>query len=255
MYICTFMPTNYEHDQVVPYAGSQQTKKEQVATMFDQISGRYDLLNRILSGGIDKGWRKKALKELKSNQPKNLLDIATGTADVAIMAAKELKCLENITGIDISAGMLDYGRIKITAKGLNQKIKLQQADSASIPAETNSFDAATVAFGVRNFEQLEAGLQEILRVLKPGGKLVVLEFSKPKNKLVRFVYQLYMRFVTPSIGKWVSKNRDAYAYLDESIRKFPEGKKFLDVLKTTGYQNPYLKTLSFGICTIYCATK
>jgi demethylmenaquinone methyltransferase/2-methoxy-6-polyprenyl-1,4-benzoquinol methylase len=246
---------NYEHDKVVPYAGSQQSKKEQVASMFDQISGRYDLLNRILSGGIDKGWRKKALRELKANQPKTLLDIATGTADVALMATKELKSLEHITGIDISAGMLDYGRIKIAAKGLERKINLQIADSASIPADTNSFDAATVAFGVRNFEKLEAGLQEILRVLKPGGKLVVLEFSRPKNILVQFVYKLYMRFITPSIGKWVSKNRDAYAYLDESIRKFPEGAQFIDILNRTGYQHPYLKTLSFGICTIYCATK
>ncbi len=254
MYICTSMP-NYEHDNVVPYAGSQQSKKDQVATMFDQISGRYDLLNRILSVGIDKGWRKKALKELKSNQPKNLLDVATGTADVALMAAKELKSLEQITGIDISAGMLDYGRVKIAAKGLGKKINLLQADSASIPAETNTFDAATVSFGVRNFEKLEAGLQEIHRILKPGGKLVVLEFSRPTNKLVRIVYQLYMRFITPSIGKWFSKNRDAYAYLDESIRKFPEGEQFIDVLHRTGYQHPYFKPLSFGICTIYCGTK
>ena len=254
MYICTIM-SNYEHDEVVPYTGSTRSKKEQVAEMFDDIAVRYDLLNRILSGGIDIRWRKKALRELSSIQPQLVLDIATGTADVAIMACKQLPSIQHITGIDISNGMLDVGRKKIKQLNLSEKIVLKQADSALIPFDTASFDAATVAFGVRNFQHLEDGLREIHRVLKPGGKLVVLEFSKPQNPLIRAFYKVYMRFVTPSVGNWFSKNRDAYAYLDESIRKFPEGKRFVDIMQQIGYQKPYYKTLSFGICTIYCGTK
>jgi len=246
--------TEFAHDTVVPYKHSELSKKQQVAGMFDDIAGRYDFLNGFLSAGIDTRWRKKALKELTSLHPSVMLDVATGTADVAIMASRLLKPTR-ITGIDISDGMLDIGRKKIQKLGLDQTIELLNGDSEAINFPDNSFDAVTVAFGVRNFQQLEKGLSEIKRVLKPGGKLVVLEFSKPKMPFVRSVYNFYMKIVTPNMGKIFSKNRDAYQYLDESIKKFPEGKNFTGILDNLGYKKTYHKPLSLGICSIYCGEK
>jgi demethylmenaquinone methyltransferase/2-methoxy-6-polyprenyl-1,4-benzoquinol methylase len=207
-----------------------------------------------LSAGIDVRWRKKAIKQLEKIQPKTLLDVATGTADVAIMASGMLKP-DKITGIDISDGMLEIGRKKIQKLGLQQTIELLNGDCETINFKNDSFDAVTVAFGVRNFENLEKGLAEIKRVLKPGGKLVVLEFSKPRSAVVKTMYNLYMKIICPNVGKLFSKNRNAYQYLDESIQKFPEGKTFTGILDNLGYRNTYSKPLSLGICSIYCGEK
>lgn len=244
----------FEHDEVVPYKNSLLGKKQQIADMFDGIAYRYDFLNRFLSVGIDSRWRKKALLELSKSRPELLLDVATGTADVAIMASGLLHPAK-IIGIDISERMLEIGRKKIKKLGLQEKIELLNGDSETINMKSNSFDAVTVAFGVRNFQDLERGLTEILRVIKPGGKLVVLEFSKPVSPLVRSFYNFYMKIVTPFMGKLFSKNRSAYKYLDESIKKFPEGKKFTQILDKLGYHNTYSKPLSLGICSIYCGEK
>ena len=246
--------SKFEHDTVVPVQGSVLSKKEQVADMFDSIAFRYDFLNRFLSAGIDVKWRKTALKQLKEINPKKILDVATGTADVAIMATSVLNP-EKIIGIDISDGMLELGRKKIEKAGLAGVIELQNGDSETINFLDNTFDAVTVAFGVRNFEHLEKGLSEILRVLKPGGKLAVLEFSKPKAPVVKQFYNVYMKVVAPALGKLFSKNRNAYKYLDESIKKFPEGKNFTQILDSLGYRNTYCKPQSAGICSIYCGEK
>ena len=222
--------------------------------MFNRIAFRYDLLNRFLSGGIDVYWRKRAVKELVEINPQYILDVATGTADVAIMMTKYLRP-KKITGIDISEAMLAIGEQKITKLKLKGSITLQTGDSEAINFPDDSFDAITVAFGVRNFESLEKGLKEMLRVLKPRGKLVVLEFSKPKQAGFKGLYNLYMRLVAPRIGKLVSKNEEAYQYLNDSVKAFPQGNDFLAILNKTGYDNTYLKTLTLGISTIYCGVK
>ena len=246
--------TKFAHDLIVPSKDSELSKKDQVADMFNNIAYRYDFLNRFLSAGIDIWWRKKAIKELKQLNPKNILDVATGTADVAIMTTGILK-VDKITGIDISDGMLAIGRTKIKKQGLEKTIELLNGDSEKIEFADNSFDAVTVAFGVRNFAHLEKGLSEIKRVLKPGGKLVVLEFSQPKTAGVTQLYKVYMKLVAPNVGKLFSKNAEAYKYLDESIKKFPEGKNFTLILDNLGYTNTYCKPLSLGICSIYCGEK
>lgn len=246
--------TEFLHDSVVPYKESSLTKKQQVASMFDDIAFRYDFLNRFLSAGIDVKWRKKAILQLKGLQPKKILDVATGTADLAIMASSLLNT-EKITGIDISNGMLEIGKKKIEKLGLQDKIKLLYGDSETINFPDNSFDAVMVAFGVRNFEHLERGLDEIKRVLKPGGKLVVLEFSKPNLPVIKQLYSVYMEFIAPFTGKLLSKNRNAYKYLNKSIKQFPERKNFTSILNNLGYANTYYKPLSLGICSIYCGEK
>ena len=246
--------TVYQHDKVVPDTSSVLSKKEQVANMFDDISGKYDFLNRFLSAGIDISWRKKGLQQLKEIQPKTMLDVATGTADLAILSIKLLNP-DKIVGIDISEGMLHFGKEKISKLNLNNKITLQKGDSEAIDFPDNYFDAVTVSFGVRNFENLEKGLQEIKRVLKPGGKLMVLEFSKPKSFLIKSIYGFYMKTFTPKIGKLFSKNNKAYSYLDESIQQFPERSAFVDILNHVGYTQTYHKPLTFGICSIYCGKK
>jgi demethylmenaquinone methyltransferase / 2-methoxy-6-polyprenyl-1,4-benzoquinol methylase len=248
------MNKSLPHDSIVPYKDSDQTKKEQVAGMFDQIAFRYDFLNRFLSAGIDVYWRKRAIKELTALHPNKILDVATGTADMAIMSVKLLKP-GTVAGIDISEGMLQLGRKKVANLLLNKQIALYQGDSEAINFATGTFDAITVAFGVRNFENLRKGLAEMLRVLNPGGKLVVLEFSKPRQPVVRGLYNLYMRVVTPRIGKLVSKNEEAYKYLNDSVQKFPEGNDFLTIMNDVGYTATYLKQLTGGICTIYCGSK
>lgn len=244
----------YAHDEIVPNRESELDKKQQVAKMFDSIAFKYDFLNRFLSVGIDVSWRKKAIDQLKSLQPKKVLDVATGTGDVAIMTYKRLHP-EKITGIDISDGMLEVGRQKVEKLGLSQLITLHNGDSETINYPDNSFDAITVAFGVRNFENLEKGLKEMLRVLKPGGKLVVLEFSKPKQTGFKSIYKLYMNIVAPGVGKFFSKNKDAYQYLNDSVQAFPEREDFIRIMSNLGYTDTYFKPLSLGICCIYCGSK
>ncbi len=222
--------------------------------MFNAIAKKYDFLNCFLSMGIDKWWRRKAIGELNVLQPQCVLDVATGTADMALMIHKVLNP-QQLIGIDISEGMLNVGRKKIAQKQLNNKIILQLADSEVLPFENEKFDAITVAFGVRNFENLEQGLQEMQRVLKPSGKIVVLEFSKPKTTIFKWLYQLYMRSVTPNVGRLISKNKEAYQYLNNSVQAFPEGDTFVQILQSVGLKQVYKKTLSFGICTIYVGIK
>jgi demethylmenaquinone methyltransferase/2-methoxy-6-polyprenyl-1,4-benzoquinol methylase len=239
---------------VVPFSDSKESKKEQVQNMFNKIAFRYDFLNHFLSAGIDVGWRKKAIRQLVSIHPKNILDVATGTADFALTSYKILRP-EKITGIDISDGMLEIGRKKIEKYGLQSYIELLNGDSEAIFFKDNSFDAVTVAFGVRNFENLGKGLSEIYRVLKPGGKLIVLECSKPSLPVIKNMYNFYMKFITPKVGKLISKNNDAYQYLNNSVQQFPEKKTFIHILNQSGYRHSFYKTLSLGICTIYCGEK
>lgn len=240
--------------KVVPYAESKLSKKEQIAAMFNDIAFRYDFLNHFMSLGIDVIWRKKALKLLKTLQPKHMLDVATGTGDFAIMANRLLQP-NHITGIDISEGMLTFGRKKIARLGLENKITLQAGDSETISFPDQTFDAITVAFGVRNFEYLEKGLSEMRRVLKPGGKLVILEFSNPTVFPIKQLYNLYFRYITPLLGKWIAKSRVAYSYLPDSVKAFPQGQIMCNILTNTGFQSVTCKTLTFGICSIYCATR
>jgi len=240
-------------ESVKPYPGQEGSKKQQVATMFNNISARYDLLNRVLSLGIDIIWRKKAIQLLKADQPKHILDLATGTADFAIEALSLNP--DKVTGVDISAGMLDMGRIKLKNKGLEHKIELVLGDSERLPFSNNSFDAATVAFGVRNFENLDKGLTDINRVLRPGAKLVVLEFSRPAKFPVKQFYNFYFRFILPVIGRLVSKDQTAYTYLPESVQAFPEGKAFLAHMQLAGFEKLKEKRLTFGICSIYVGEK
>ena len=244
----------FAHDEVVPYQNSQLNKKEQVADMFNSIAYRYDFMNRFLSVGIDVWWRKKAINQLKNLAPKQILDVATGTGDVAILTYRMLKP-EKITGIDISTGMLELGKQKIEKLALSDKIQLQKGDSEVIAFEDNHFDAITVAFGVRNFQNLNKGLKEMHRVLKPGGKLVVLEFSKADAGILSALFNFYMNKVTPAIGKLFAKNKDAYQYLNDSVQAFPEGQTFLTIMHDAGFTQTYLIKLSLGICTIYCGSK
>lgn len=246
--------SKYAHDEVVPYQDSELNKKQQVAKMFDSIAFRYDFLNRFLSAGIDVRWRKKAILQLKDIHPKTILDVATGTADVALMTHELLKP-NKIIGIDISEGMLDLGRKKVAKAGLQNVIELQQGDSETINFPDNSFDAVTVAFGVRNFENLEKGLREMYRVLKPGGKLEVLEFSRPKNVLFKALCNVYMNVITPGAGKIFAKNKDAYQYLNQSVQAFPEREDFIQILQKSGYTNTYFKPLTLGICCMYFGSK
>lgn len=222
--------------------------------MFDRIAGRYDFMNRFLSAGIDRGWRKKAIALFKQDRPRHLLDVATGTADMAINAARTLG-LQKVTGIDISPGMLAIGRKKVAAEGLAARIELLDGDSESLPFPDASFDGVMVAFGVRNFENLNKGLGEINRVLKPGAQLVVLEFSKPKIPLVQPGYNLYMNHVAPFFAQLFTNNKKAYQYLNESSKAFPDREQFVAILKGAGFQQTYFKPLSFGICCLYSGRK
>ncbi len=238
---------------VIPQSYSGSGKKEKVESMFNSIASRYDLLNHVLSGGIDYGWRKKVIALLKPYQPKYILDIATGTADLALAAMKLHP--EKIIGVDISAGMLEVGRKKIAVKELQNSIELIQADSADLPFPDNTFDALTVAFGVRNFENLEKGLQEMLRVLKPGGKMVILEFSQPQKFPIKQLYHFYSRKIMPGIGQLISKQKAAYEYLPESVAAFPSGKKMTDIIDAQGFIHTKCIPLTFGIASIYWGEK
>ncbi len=238
---------------IKPEPNSNKNKKEQVAQMFNQISGRYDFLNHFLSLNIDKRWRRKAIDELKSLAPKRILDVATGTGDLAI-ASLVLNPIE-IIGIDISTGMLGVGRKKMKALGKSDIIKMLDGDSEKILFEDNYFDAITVGFGVRNFENLDKGLSEMFRVLKPGGKAVVLEFSKPTHFPIKQLYNFYFQTILPFWGRFISRNNFAYTYLPESVKAFPDGDNFIKRLEKAGFSKPTQKKLTFGICSLYTGIK
>lgn len=239
-------------ENVKPYS-QEGSKKEQVARMFDNISGSYDLLNHLLSLNIDKLWRRKAVRLLRKYKPSMILDVATGTGDFAVELLK-LAPLQ-VRGIDISAGMLEVGRKKIHKKGMADQIRLELGDAEALVFPDGFFEAVTVAFGVRNFENLQKGLSEIRRVLKPGFPLVVLEFSKPRAFPMKQLYRFYFSTILPGIGKAISRDANAYTYLPKSVQSFPEGKGFLDILRQAGFSKLEEHRLSFGIATIYIAEK
>jgi demethylmenaquinone methyltransferase/2-methoxy-6-polyprenyl-1,4-benzoquinol methylase len=238
---------------VVPYKEGKENKKQQIAAMFNNISPKYDLLNHLLSFGIDISWRRKGVKLLKTLKPAAILDVATGTADFAI----ETLTLnpEKVVGIDISDGMLDLGRQKIAKRNLQDRIELIKADSEELPFPDNKFDAVIVAFGVRNFENLEKGLSEMCRVMQPGGRVVIIEFSKPKKFPFRQAYNFYFKRILPGIGRLISKDRSAYNYLPESVMAFPDGDDFVTILEKAGFKELQCIPLTFGISCIYTGSK
>lgn len=242
-----------EKKEVKPYGISNKSKKEEVAEMFNNISAKYDFLNHFLSLGIDKLWRKKAVKMLKKIQPNRILDIATGTGDFAIESLS-LKP-EEVVGLDISEGMLEKGREKMVKRKVDHIVSMRLGDSEEIPYEDNYFDALTVGFGVRNFQNLEKGLTEMLRVVRPGGMLIILEFSKPKKFPVKQYFHFHSKYIIPFFGKTISKDASAYTYLPESVAVFPEGKNFEAILVQLGYKNVNSTLVSGGIATIYAGTK
>lgn len=242
------------HDSVTPYEEKESSKKSQVTKMFDGIAPFYDLLNRALSLGIDTIWRTKAIKTLQKNHPQSILDIATGTADLAIEAAQIIKP-KSIIGMDISKEMLRIGNKKIAKKKLSHVITLEHGDSESLRYDTEQFDAVMAAFGVRNFENLNKGLEEMGRVLKKGGQCMILEFSKPKIFPLKQLFNIYFKHILPVIGKIKSKDPKAYKYLYESVQAFPDYEKFATILKNAGFSDVTWTPLSFGICTIYLAKK
>jgi demethylmenaquinone methyltransferase/2-methoxy-6-polyprenyl-1,4-benzoquinol methylase len=239
--------------KVKPYKNSDSTKKEQVTKMFDNISREYDSLNRVISFGIDVKWRNKVVDIVKDVNPETILDIATGTGDLAISLVKTKA--KKIIGLDISDGMLEVGRKKINKKELDSIIEMVLADSESLPFDSDSFDAITVAFGVRNFEHLDKGLSEILRVLKPTGKFVILETSVPTKTPFKQGYKLYTKFILPLIGRVFSKDRSAYSYLSESASSFPFGEELNNILREIGFIEVEDHPQTFGVATIYTASK
>ncbi|HXH98944.1 MAG TPA: bifunctional demethylmenaquinone methyltransferase/2-methoxy-6-polyprenyl-1,4-benzoquinol methylase UbiE [Sphingobacteriaceae bacterium] len=239
---------------VIPYKDQSATKKDQVANMFNNISGTYDFLNHFLSLGIDIIWRKKAINELKNDKPAYILDVATGTGDFAFEAIAILKPVK-VIGVDISAGMLDIAKKKIHKKNLQNVFEVREGDSEKLLFDDNTFDAVTVAYGVRNFENLEKGITDMLRVLKPGGKAVILEFSKPKYFPVKQLYNFYFHYITPAIGKFFSKDNSAYRYLPDSVDAFPDDTEFTKLMAKVGYKNTKCRPLAFGICSIYTGIK
>ena len=238
---------------VVPYKEKEAGKKEQVAEMFNNISHRYDFLNHFLSLGIDILWRKKAIKLLQKDQPKQILDIATGTGDFAIEALALNP--DRIVGVDISSGMLEVGKQKMKKRKFDDIIEMQLGDSEKLLFNDNTFDAVIVAFGVRNFENLKKGLSDMHRVIKPGTKAVIIEFSRPKRFPMKQLYNFYFKLILPIIGKLVSKDSSAYTYLPESVDAFPDGQDFLDILSEVGFKKTECKPLTFGISSIYIGQK
>ena len=238
---------------IKPYKNSSKGKKEQVATMFDNISANYDGLNRVISFGIDISWRKKVVQLVSKNNPKQILDIATGTGDLAIMMSQLNP--DKIIGLDISAGMLDVGKRKIANVNLSDKIDMVVGDSENMPFNDNTFDAITVSFGVRNFANLDKGLTEIKRVLKPGGTFVVLETSNPTKFPFKQGYKFYTTYILPFIGKIFSRDKAAYSYLCESANIFPFGEAFDNILQKNGFIDTEYSPVTFGVATIYSATK
>lgn len=242
------------NENITPYQSQNATKKEQVASMFNKISGRYDFFNHFLSLGIDILWRKRAIRELKSVKPRVMLDVATGTGDFAFEAINILGP-EKIIGVDISEGMLDVARKKIAERNLQHIFSVQLGDSEGLQFADNHFDAITVAFGVRNYQNLEKGLSDMYRVLKPGGKIVILEFSKPRAFPVKQAYNFYFNQVTPMIGRMFSKDNCAYSYLPESVAAFPDGEDFIRLMDKVGFKRNKDIRLTFGISAIYTGIK
>ncbi len=240
-------------ESIKPYE-EKGSKKVQVENMFDNIAPYYDLLNRLLSVGIDTIWRKKAIQKIAPDNPKVVLDVATGTGDVALEIEKQCNA-DRIVGLDLSEDMLNIGRQKIAKRNLSDKIEMIKGDSENLPFETNTFDALTVSFGVRNFENLKKGLTEMHRVLAPKGKCVVLEFSKPTIFPFKQAFNFYFKNILPFIGRITSKDKDAYSYLYKSVQEFPDGKNFVSILEDVGFVNCELQPLTLGICTIYVGEK
>jgi demethylmenaquinone methyltransferase/2-methoxy-6-polyprenyl-1,4-benzoquinol methylase len=243
-----------KHNSVVPDASSKLSKKEQVADMFNNIASKYDFLNHLLSLGIDKGWRTKAIKSIESIAPQKILDVATGTGDLAIAAAKKISN-STVVGIDIAAQMLEVGKVKIDDKNLSARIEMIVGDSEALPYEDNHFDAVLCAYGVRNFQDLPKGLNEMCRVMRTGGRLAILEFSQPKTFPIKQVFALYFKYIMPLFGKMVSKHSTAYNYLPESVMAFPEGQDFCNILTQCGFKNVQSRPLTFGITSLYTAEK
>lgn len=239
---------------VKPYYDPAKGKKQEVADMFNNISGTYDFLNHFLSFGIDHFWRRRAILALKPHRPQYLLDVATGTGDFALEALERLHP-EKVIGVDIAEGMLNIAREKVKKKGLEERFKFMLGDSEALPFADGTFDAVTVAFGVRNFENLEQGLAEICRVLKPGGRAVVLEFSKPRAFPIKQLYGFYAHQILPRVGRLFSKDSRAYEYLPESVDQFPDGQQFCRILQQAGFRETVARPQTFGICTIYLGTK
>ena len=238
---------------VTPYQDQERTKKEQVTEMFDNIAPRYDFLNHFLSAGIDIRWRRKAVKMLQPYQPETVLDIATGTGDFAVEALKLNP--KKVIGLDISPGMLEVGRKKMVRKKVDDRVEMVLGDSEALPFETDSIGAVTVGFGARNFEHLEVGLGEILRVLKPGAAAVILEPAVPTKFPMKQLFSVYFRGILPFVGRLVSKDSRAYTYLPESVRAFPNGQEFVDICLKVGFRKAVFKPLSFGICSLYLLEK
>jgi len=236
---------------VTPYS-PEGSKREQVERMFDSISPKYDLLNRVFSLGIDQGWRRKVMRLVAQEPVEHLLDVATGTADLAILASRKVP---QVTGVDISEGMLEHGRTKVAKRGLQKRVVLQRADSADLPFPDATFDAVTVAFGVRNFEELEKGIAEMRRVLKPNGRLFVLEFSKPRHAPMKQLFRFYFHRVMPFFGRLVSKDKAAYTYLPKSVDAFPEGADFVRIMEKTGLRECSASALTGGIASLYRGRK
>lgn len=241
-------------EEIKPYKDVDKGKKEQVADMFNNISGTYDFLNHFMSFGIDILWRKKAIGLLKKDQPQILLDVATGTGDFALEAIRQLNP-KKIIGVDISQGMLEVAKEKILERGVEHQYEVQLGDSEKLKFDNDTFDAVTVAFGVRNFENLEKGIADMYRVTRSGGKVVILEFSNPKAFPIKQLYNFYFRYVTPLIGKLFSRDNSAYKYLPESVSKFPDAERFTSLLTKIGFKQAVAKPQFFGVCTIYIATK
>jgi demethylmenaquinone methyltransferase / 2-methoxy-6-polyprenyl-1,4-benzoquinol methylase len=253
VFITKNIGASHQKMDVKPYT-ADAAKKAQVEQMFDNVAGTYDVLNRLLSLRIDVYWRKFAIRLLKNDNPQNVLDVATGTADVALETYRQL-APQSITGLDLSALMLEVGKTKIAKLGLTQKIAMVQGDSENLPFADNNFDAITVAYGVRNFENLERGLQEMLRVLQPNKKLVVIEFSRPRIFPVKQLFNLYFRYILPTIGRIASRDARAYTYLYESVQAFPDGQDFLNIMQGCGFRETVWHPLTFGICSVYVGTK
>lgn len=247
--------------RITPYAPAEaESKKQQVARMFDSIAHSYDLLNHVFSFGIDILWRKRCIRLLKKsmrhiNGPVRIMDVATGTADFALEALRMGMDHAHVTGVDISPGMLEIGRKKVARRGWSERIELIEGDSEQLPFDDHVFHGYTVAFGVRNFEDLDAGLREMLRVLKPGSRGLILEFSKPKSFPMKQLFGFYFRFIMPTIGRLISKDSEAYTYLPASVAAFPEGPEFLQRMQQAGYTNCRSQSLTGGIASIYSGDK
>ncbi|MFC2371831.1 bifunctional demethylmenaquinone methyltransferase/2-methoxy-6-polyprenyl-1,4-benzoquinol methylase UbiE [Segatella oris] len=243
----------YKQEEIKPY-GKEGEKGKLVEEMFDNIAPTYDTLNHRLSWDIDKGWRKKAIRQLLPFQPKTILDIATGTGDFAILSAKELRP-QRMIGIDISEGMMKIGQKKVEAEGLQHIVSFKKDDCTHLSFDDNSFDAVTAAFGIRNFQNLDQGLSEMYRVLRPNGHLSIVELTTPVSFPMKQLFKLYSHTMLPVYGKLISKDTSAYSYLTKTIEAFPQGEVMLDILRKAGFKNASFKRLTFGICTMYFATK